>query len=333
MNVMNRIFFGVVLFFASSVVQAQTTSAVNKLIKSLAPAGIPADLLASKTFALFQFQLTPQELEQIQQGFERTGVDVVMYYPDDMPFSNRELQKVFADYLVKREIKYLLFLQKQQDNYVFTFTEFDKTINLAQPGQPCWQLKDKSLREISLNLYRTALNNQKRLNMLVSPTPEIGLKLKIIRGQRNELYARDLRIDKLAIIKSGDVQWDADVENLLKANYPFNFTMFEPGTLEADVRKKGYLFGLHHVNTRNVAAMELLGYDMSKVSSAIASISYVNGQLQLKTIPATELVYKFYFKQLENSNVYLGTKWDAETDWQQALINQIKGLKAELKIN
>jgi hypothetical protein len=77
----------------------------------------------------------------------------------------------------------------------------------------------------------------------------------------------------------------------------------------------------------------LLGYDMSKASNAIASISYVDGQLQLKTIPASTIIYKFYFKHLENSNVYLGTKWDAETDWQQALLNQIKGLKTELKIN
>lgn len=330
---MRKIFLWFALFVTSSTVHGQSSPAVNKLVKSLTVAGIPADLLATKTVALFQAQFTQQELEQIQQGFERTGVDVVLYYPDDLPFSNRELQKAFTDYLVKREIKYLLFLQKEQANYVFTFTEFDKTMSLAQPAQPCWQLKDKSLREISLDIYRTALNNQKRLNMLVSPTPETVLKLKIIRGQRNELYARDLRIDKLAVIKSGDSQWDADVEALLKANYPFNFTLFEPGTLEADVRKKGYLFVLHHVNTRNVAAMELLGYDMSKVSSAIASISYIDGQLQLKTIPANEMIYKFYFKQLENSNVYLGTKWDAETNWQQALLNQIKGLKAELRMN
>jgi hypothetical protein len=324
---------GCLLLLVIGPARTQPVQAVDNLVKSFTSAGIPADLLATKTFALYQISYTQQELEQIQQGFERTGVDVVMYYPSDLPMSNRELQKVFSDYLIKREIKYLLFLQKDQGNYIFTFTEFDKTPQLAKPAQAAWQLKDKSLREISLDIYRTALNNQKRLNMLVSPLPETGLKLKIIRGQRNELYARDLRIDKLAVIKTGDAQWDADLESVLKANYPFNFTLFEPGTTESDVRKKGYLFALHYMNTRNVAAQELLGYDMSKASNAIASISYVDGQIQLKTIPANAIIYKFYFKHLENSNVYLGTKWDAETDWQQALLNQIKGLKTELKIN
>jgi hypothetical protein len=79
--------------------------------------------------------------------------------------------------------------------------------------------------------------------------------------------------------------------------------------------------------------MELLGYNMSKAGGAISSVSYPNGEMQLKTIDASETIYKFYFKHLENGNVYFGTRWDADTDWKQALLNQIKGLKKELRIN
>lgn len=326
-------FFVVIFFLCTGPALAQPEDPIDKLLGSLAPSGIPADLLATKTVALFQPEFTAKELQQIQTGFERTGVDVVLYYPSDFPFSNREIQKVFSDYLIKREIKYLLFLKKNTKGYEFIFTEFDKTMALAKPGQPCWKMDGANLSEISLDIFRTALNNQKRFNMLVAPTPEIGLKLRFIRGQRIERYATDLRVDQLAVIKFGDAQWDRELEELLKVNYPLKYTLFEPGTLETDLRKKGYLFILHYFHTRGNGAMDLLGYDVTKIGNTIASISYASGQLELKTTPADQSVYKFYFKQLENNNVYLGTKWDADGDWKQALINQIKGLKAELRIN
>lgn len=311
----------------------QPEDAVDKLLNSLTPSGIPTDLLATKTVALFQPEFSTKELQQIQTGFERTGVDVVLYYPSDYPFSNREIQKLFSDYLTKREIKYLLILKKNAKGYQFTFTEFDKTMAFAKAGQPCWKMEGPNLQEISLDIFRTALNSQKRLNMLVAPTPEVGVKLRLIRGQRIERYATDLRIDRLAVIKFGDAQWDKELEELLKVHYPLKYELFEPGTLETDLRKKGFLFILHYFHTRGKVAMDFLGYDMSKIGNSIASISYASGQLELKTAPAEQTVYKFYFKQLENLNVYLGSKWDADIDWKQALINQIKGLKAELKIN
>jgi hypothetical protein len=314
-------------------VLAQPENPVEKLLNALTPGPIPLDLLGTKTIALYQPDYTMKELQQIQSGFERTGVDAVLYYPADLPMSNREIQKVFTDYLVKREIKYLAFLKKSSKGYEFVFTEFDKTASLAKPGQPGWTISATTIQEISMDLYRTALNSQKRVNMLVSPTPEMGLTLRFIRGQRSEYFALDLKVDRLAIIKFGHAEWDRMLEEIFKTYYPFQYTFFEPGTPETEIRQKGYLFILHYFHAPGNAAMELLGYDMAKTGSAIASVSYPNGQMQLKSNAAEEPVYKFYFKHLENGNVYLGTKWDADINWQQALLNQIKGLKAELKIN
>jgi hypothetical protein len=312
---------------------SQPEDPVNKLLGSLSAGPVPMDLLATKTIALYQPDLTMKELGQIQQGFERTGVDAVLYYPSDLPLCNREIQKVFTDYVTKREIKYLAFLKKSSKGFEFTFTEFDKTFSLVKPGQPAWKISGTTIQELSLDIYRTALNSQKRINMLVSPTPEMGLTLRFIRGTRAEYFALDLKVDRLAVMKFGDAEWDQQLEEILKANYPFDYTLFEPGTTEADVRQKGYLFTLHFFHVRGKAAMDLLGYDIAKIGSAIPSVSYPNGEMQLKSNPADEPVYKFYFKHLENGSVFLGTKWDADVNWQQALLNQIKGLKAELRIN
>ena len=72
---------------------------------------------------------------------------------------------------------------------------------------------------------------------------------------------------------------------------------------------------------------------MSKGESALISVTYPNGQQQLKSFSANTPVYKFYFKHIDSGNVFLGTKWDADLTWEQALKNQIKGFKAELKVN
>ena len=317
----------------ASIGLAQSDPPIQKLISSLTSGPVPADLLATKTIALYDYTITVQELQQIQSGFERTGVDVVMYYPLDLPLCNRDVQKAFTDYLIKREIKYITILQRKKNELEFFFTEFSQTKELIKPGQMGWKISGRTVGEISMDIYRTALNSQKRLNMLVSPTPELELDLHFIRGNRNEYFATDLRVDKLAIIKFGDEAMDKALEDIFKAHYPFKYQFFEADMDERDIRQKGFLFVLSFINTRGYAAMEMLDYNLSKAGSAIASVTYPNGQLQLTTNPAESPIYKFYFKQLENGSIYLGTKWDADSNWQQALLNQLKGLKAELRVN
>ena len=321
------------LTLAPSLGWAQADNPIQKFISGLAMGPIPDDLLATKTIALYDPSFTIKELEQIQAGFERTGVDAVLYYPLDLPMCNRDVQRVFTEYLSKREIKYLAFLQKKPSGMEFIITAFNGTKELMKEGQPAWLMTGKTIVEILMDLYSTALNSQKRGNMLVSPTPEFDLKLHFIKGTRGEYFALDLKVDKLAIVKFGDEQMDKSLEEIFKNHYPFSYQFFEPGTEETAIRQKGFLLVLSFIHTRGFPAMELLDYNMSKAGSAITSVTYSNGQMQLKTNAADEAVYKFYFKQLENSNIYLGTKWDADPNWQQALINQIKGMKAEMRIN
>jgi hypothetical protein len=53
---------------------------------------------------------------------------------------------------------------------------------------------------------------------------------------------------------------------------------------------------------------------------------------RVKTITAETPVYKFYFRQIEFNNVFLGTKWDADVSWEKGLQNFIMGFKRELRI-
>ena len=81
----------------------------------------------------------------------------------------------------------------------------------------------------------------------------------------------------------------------------------------------------------------LFNYSVATPGTEVADNSTLrldpDNEPQLKNIHANSEVYKFYFKHIDSENVFLGTKWDADTSWQQALMNQIKGFKLELRIN
>jgi hypothetical protein len=189
------------------------------------------------------------------------------------------------------------------------------------------------LEELLRTLHKTTLSaSLKRENFLINDFPENGISVNPIDGRRNEFYAVDLKVDPLAVPRFGDEAMDKELEEIMKS-YPFKYTLTDPNLSEADLRKQGHLFVLRFVHARAKVAKGVMGYDLTKSETAIVSIIYPENEPQLKNIHANAEVYKFYFKHIESENVFLGTKWDADITWQQALINQIKGLKKELKIN
>ena len=184
------------------------------------------------------------------------------------------------------------------------------------------------------SLYLAASNGGlKKENFLINDFPEAGLTVNAIEGRRNEFYAIDLKVDPLAVPKFGDEALDKELEEIMKS-YPFKYTLTEANLSESELRKQGYLFVLRFVHARAKVAKRVLGYDVTKAESAIVSISYPDGdQPQLRNLSVNADVYKYYFKHIDSGNVYLGTKWDADENWQQAIVNQLKGMKIELRLN
>ena len=167
----------------------------------------------------------------------------------------------------------------------------------------------------------------------MNESPERDIIVDPFKGSRQEFYAIDLKIDNLAVPKFGNEKQDKELEQFFQSNYPFQYKMTEVGMDEQELRRKGFSYVLCYVHTRGKAAREILGYDMTKGETAYASITFPAGQLQLKTIPSEKIVYKFYFRHIGNGNVFFGTKWDADVNWQDALRNHVLGFKSELKIN
>jgi hypothetical protein len=293
---------------------------------------IPENLLKTRTAVFYPFSFTDKELEKIQSWFQRSGIDAVVYFDEDLVIAGRDVSMEMGQYLIKREINNLVFFKKDETLFSIYITPYNGKANFVDEQQRAWYGEDRSLEQLMAKVYRATGTSIKKENFLINDFPETATPVYSINGQRNEFYAVDLKVDMLAVPRFNDPVQDSALKEIMKL-YPLKFTFTDPNTSEADLRKQGNLFVLRFVKARAKIAKQVLGYDMTKSESAIVSIMYTNGQPQLKNISANEVVYKFYFKHIESSNVYLGNKWDADESWQQALINQITGFKTEHKIN
>jgi hypothetical protein len=294
---------------------------------------LPQNLLTTKTAVFYPYTMTAKELELSQQYFQRSGIDAVAYMAIDLLMAGRDVSVNTAQYLNGREISNLIVFQKTSSQFKLTLFEYNRKANFIEADAPTWVNQNRLLEELLKTIYlATANGGLKKENYLINDFPETGFSISAIDGRRNEYFAIDLKVDPLAVPKFGNETLDKELEEVMKA-YPFKYTLTEAGLSEADLRKQGYLFVLRFVHARAKVAKQVLGYDVTKSESAIVSISYLADQPQVRNLSINADVYKFYFKHIDSGNVYLGTKWDADETWQQAIVNQLRGMKIELKIN
>jgi hypothetical protein len=332
---LRRIACILVYFFAGLTLcqaQALVTESEDEFLKQLKTgAPMPEKMLSTRAAVFYTYSTTDTELEKVQQSFQKTGVDAVIYFVSDYLFANKDVLAALASYLTTREITNLVFLQKKPEGYGLYFMEFNGKPTLVEPNQYAWSMQDRVLSDLLTKTYRAGAAAQKKLNLLVNDVPETGIRINPILGRRSDFFAIDLKIDPIAIPKTGNEAQDKQLEALF-ATYPYKYKFTEPGLTEKELRKQGFYYVLCMIHARGKIAKELLGYDMTKAESAIVSVTYPDGQQVLSSYAADEPVYKFYIKHIDSQNVFLGTKWDADVTWQAALQNHLKAFKVELKI-
>ncbi len=321
------------LLFVTGAIHAQIPVGENELLSRLkAGSLLPEKLLSARSVVFYPINMTMKELEQAQQYFQRTGIDAVLYVESDYLAAGRDPSVALAEYMNAREISNIIIFRKAEGYEIF-IAPYNNLATLFGENQEAWYGKDKTLEPLLQNLFRTSnTSSLEKTNMLINEFPELTMPVNVFKGRRADFFAIDLKVDPLAIPKFGDPEMDRELEEIMKS-YPYKYKLTEVGWSEAQIRKDGSYYVLRFVYARDKAAHTLLGYDATKAQSAIVSVTYPDDQPHLKNIPSDTPVYKFYFKHIDSGNIFLGTKWDADLTWQQALINQIKAFKAELKIN
>ncbi len=323
------------LTFTGSVASAQPSVSESAYVGQFnLNGGFPEKLLSTRSAVFHSYTFTEAELNTIQDYFQRTGIDAVAYFPFDLLTAGKDAATGFHTFLTKREITNLVFAEKREGTFRLTITVFKGADGkIIEPDQPAWSTSNKVLVEALKNLNRSALAALQRKNLLINQYPETDLSIDVIKGKRNEFYAVDMKVDLVAVPKFGIDSLDAQLERIFETHFPFAYKMVEPGISERDMRKQGMLYTLCFMHARANVVRELLDYPMRQSESAFVSITYPGDQQQAKTISGNRPVFKVYFKHIDSGNVFLGTKWDADLTWQQALINNIRAMKAELRLN
>lgn len=332
-NALRNVFFLIILIVISITANAQLIVESSEWLNQMNLSGsLPPKLLSTRTAVFYHYNLSEKELNTAQEYFQRTGIDAVVYMETDMLLANADAIRAFSDYLEKREVVNIIFLEKDATQYRVVITSFNGKESVIEKDQAAWSVMNVNFTEAMKTVYRTAANSLKKQNMLINDLPETDYSINFILGKRNDFFAMDLKVDMLAVPKTGVTEIDSKLEAFFQANYPLKYKMTEPGISDKDLRKQGYLYVIRFVYARGVTAKKLLGYDLTKAESAYTSVTYPNGQAVLKNLPAHDKIFKMYFKHIDSGNVFLGTKWDADVTWEEALQNQIKGMKAEFKL-
>ncbi len=321
------------LIWAGFCLQVLSASAQSPSSRLQTTANPPANLLSTRSVALHDYTFTSKELEEIQRSFQKIGIDPIAYFETDVVLAGKDVTKAYAEYFVSRQVSFVVLLEKTDSGFQLTIAAFDQKPSLFATEQPAWQVKNSRLNDLLTTVWQDSWRSQKKANYLIADFAETDIVVDPIKGRRQEFYAIDLKVDNLAIPKFGNETMDKELEQFFIANYPMKYQIVNAGSDEQELRRKGFLYVLCFVRTRGVAAKEALGYDLSKGEKNYASITFPENQLQLKILPRDQSIYKFYFRHIDNGNVFLGNKWDADVNWLDALRNHVIGFKQEVKIN
>jgi hypothetical protein len=305
----------------------EEASLLSGLTSSVAP---PEGLLAKRAVVLYQLAYTEDELNEIQKYFQQTGIDAIAYFETDRVLAGPDLTKAFADYFNTRNVSFFVFAQKEAGRFRLLVTPFSKTVELVSEGSGQWVMENPSLRDLLQNVYRSLISSQKRQNFLINDLPERDIPVKNFTGRRYESFSKEATYFKVAIPRLASPDDNKKLEEILRLGPPLKFDLVPAEMSERELNNRGYIFILRFVRARGSVAKEILGYER-KVEQTYASVVTTPEGVELKTLPSTEHVFKFYFKHIEYGNIYLGTRWDADTTWEAALKNHLQAMKSEIK--
>ena len=305
--------------------------------------------------------------EKAHRQFKRMGIDAVGYYYMDDLKSGTDPALFFAAELKKRKIENIILLSrvplkikgKPTERFVMVITPFNGENSFISHGQKAWKKQSKELekvlKELGKDVYRS---KQPKTNFLINDFPEFFEDADAVKGRRIPTYARDLKVRKLAISKSSLVEIpenrpgglinkkvekeieeynkkvvrdNARLESILKT-YPLEYEIVE-GKTDKELYDAGFQYVLVKLNTTGTNIRRMLDYEIDPAETDFVTVKSKDGRVIIRSIPVNAPIYKYYVKHLYTKDVYVGTEWDADETWDDALQNFISKMKKDLKLD
>lgn len=275
----------------------------------------------------------------IHRHLQRAGVDVVAYYNANDVFANYQIRQNFFEEINMRQITNLIIFDAAAGYKIHGMAmpaDLDELFN-AYPAKGVF---NADLNEVGNDFFKMIFSHGlEKSNFLIIDQPDYIDLVPLVTGKRFESYNPDLKIDKLAVSKferdfAGQSADEANaVLNEIMESYPFRFEWAESQIEDesALVRTKGTQFIMYMAYGHGSSLKRLLGYKVDPAETMYISLRRgENGSV--KQWKANDLVYKFYIKHAYSGDFYMGSQWDADSSWEQALINFIENMKTDLKV-
>ncbi|MDH5604372.1 MAG: hypothetical protein OEY51_10540 [Cyclobacteriaceae bacterium] len=293
---------------------------------------LPSGLLKGKTVVLLEMESeSTDEWDKVttivHENLKKAGVDAVAYYLYREFFAGVEVSRSFALDLMKREIDHMVLVKYTGDQGTVAVLVPVYNEALIQAGTTAW-IKKGPLNDIMKSLYiRAANSGLERTNFLINDVPERGVLTDPINGQRATYFSIVLDKNKLAIPKMNSEAENAELNQILSEVYPFAYGLVEGNIPEPELLSQGYQFILRHVKAPLLTTRDFLGYEHQEGVTAYMSSVRNGDEVEMKAIRIQEEVYKYYIKHIRSGTTYLGTEWDVDHTWQEALKNHINSMK------
>ena len=297
---------------------------------------LPSDLLHTKSVVFIDIIGEPGRLnsdwkklaQEVHPAFGDMGIDAVAYYNWRDANAGPDATRKLAKELNQRYIENIIYLAYDQSSseYILLMAPFDTENPFVDRQKGAFQLVAATpttlVRQLDNRVRRSGIEKE---NFLVIDVPEFFVGAgNVIRGNRAEGFAQDLKLDKLAVPRFGTEQ-DSALTQIMET-YPYEYALIDAQRGEDDLRQEGFQFILLNLYTQEANIREMLGYS-DQASQEKAS--------QGTRKPATSSglsVYKFYVKHIYTGDVYVGDTWDASASWRSALTNYLKYMKEDMNI-
>ena len=349
----------IILIHTSSTLLGQDILLTNSPVYLNNSSEIPEGLLATKTAVIVDAGSPELNWKQISNDthnqLKRTGVDAVAYFQWSIMFSGFEPQQEISEFLKTRQVENIILVRSTIGRAEVWLTAFNDDWTIISSGQNAWYSADSTVSRALLPLYQKAALEQVRKNLLISDMPEYYEGLIFHQRKINKIYPQDVRGFKtcIAIIptvpKPDDMNANLqrifetyqnavmgrndELKNVINEKYPFKYEFYEFGLPMEELRAKngcnfflGYVYG----TASNVSQMFKLSSGDSK---EIKTNAVLSEKPIIRNISPERMVFKFYFKNTVNGEIFIGSVWDADVAINDALRNFIFYLKRDLKVN
>jgi len=328
----------IVLLTGSTIIDSRAQSDFQFFNKS---GELPERLLKTRSVIFMNVDKLNWEVEarKIHKSFVSIGIDAVAYYALSDILSGHDATNSFYQDITDRSISSMIIVNETDQGFSIYLGKIPEGGSFFESNMSVYSLSAPSLEELGdILVNRVEQSDLERENFLIIDVPEIFKRTNVIKTRRVTDFNADLRIDKLAVpkfesgvmIKGNVAEMNAELDTLLKNNYPFKYGLVAPNLSDDEMISQGYLMVLRKLENNVESLKRMLGYDL-KAGETIHISTIKGNPNELVKIFAEQRAHKYYIQQLYTKDIYLGNIWDAGKTWQTALLHHLNNLALDLK--